>query len=468
MALASCQEANSPVELSLSPVYHYQFSSIAKSVDKLSSDKLPLTEFRKVIQAFCMRYFDRSGSPGYYLLQTDTTPVCKPHSPTLEGRTYIAVPNNVIAGNKPLSIGYEVSYINISDAQSSWSLPLSVRRVSVDQTASECALEQLKELFAHPELNFLEELVINTLDSKYGNAYYLAPAHQHLQLVNVVRLRSGMKVFKYQPRANTGGAPGVYGEKYYLRFESKTMEYKSHPRTGQPYEVHQRALLELAPDQKQEIETTTRKGRKLKVTIFHYNDMMIRSKDGNNMKDKPFDVLAVQVKDAKTGEKVFDKEMFIAVCGERKAELSPENTYKFYRRRYDIEPSLRFNKQRLMLTNYQTPDVEHLDNWLLINQLTNWLLYTASDEANLQVQKWEQYLPQNKQTEDAPRLSIAQVRKSAQALFLTFEQSPFEPKKSKKGKGRQNGQTQPPRERYKVVKKTTGKKKPKHQEQQIE
>lgn len=131
MALASCQEAKSPVELSLSPVYHYQYGSISKAIAHLAGSDFERSAIQKSFQRLCWSYLDESVLQPYLLLQTDVTPARKPHSPTLKDRTYIAIPNNVIAGNKPLDIGYDVSFINIGDPESSWSLSLSSRRVSV-------------------------------------------------------------------------------------------------------------------------------------------------------------------------------------------------------------------------------------------------------------------------------------------------------------------------------------------------
>ena len=142
------------------------------------------------------------------------------------------------------------------------------------------------------------------------------------------------------------------------------------------------------------------------------------------------------------------------MAGQRKDEVSTQKGYQVYRQRYDIEPMLRFSKRSLLLDKLQTPVLAHFDNWLLINQMTAWLLYTASDEVNFRPKKWRQYLPKNKQAHQLPRLSIAQTRQAAQALFLTFDPVPFWPLESKKGRPRQKGETQPPRTRYEVVKKT--------------
>ena len=116
MALASFLEARSVVELSLSPLYHYQFSSIAKAIDALARDDATGREVEQAIRSLCLPYAHRP----FYFLQTDTTSLCKAHSPTLSERTYIHTANNTVAGNRPLSVGYEVSFVNLSPDLSSW------------------------------------------------------------------------------------------------------------------------------------------------------------------------------------------------------------------------------------------------------------------------------------------------------------------------------------------------------------
>lgn len=467
MALASCQEARSPVELSLSPVYQYQFSSLFKALDVLGVDQQERYPLQQRIQRNCMSYFDHS-SADYYLLQTDTTPLCKPHSPTLKGRTCVSIPNNMIAGNRPLGIGYELSCINLSDPPSNWSLPLSFKRVALEETAGECALQQLNDLISHPDLPFSKKQVINTADSKYGNARFLAPAHQHPNLINITRLRAGVKVWKqYDGPPQKGHAKKIFGEKYYLHKVSQLKTYR-HPRTGKPTEVFQRSIFELPADEHQRLHSQTRKGRKITIELWRFNNMMIRSKDGHNMKDKPFDLLTIKVTDAHTAKVIFDREMYVAICGQHKHNVSTDQAFGQYRHRYDIEPYLRFAKQRLLLQHYQTPDTHHLDSWLLILQMASWLLYAASDETHLRLRKWEKYLPENKSAAQAKRLSMAQTRKSLQDLFLTFDLAPFKPLKCKKGKGRAKGTTFQPRKRYKWVKKVAHKRNSKTYCEQLE
>jgi hypothetical protein len=345
--------------------------------------------------------------------------------------------------------------VNISEGAAKWSLPLSAERVGVHQTASEKALEQWRQLLSHPELGLSECLCLNTLDSKYGNAAYLAPAFEHGNLVNLARFRAGMKVWEAACKHDTGGAPKVYGEKFYLLPQSRTKACKRHPKTGLPYEVFQRSIFDLPADEYLEFEAQTAQGRSIWIQLWRWDKMMIRSKNGNNMKDKPFSLLGAKVQDAQTGKALFNRGLFVAIAGQRRGEVSTPEGYQVYRRRYDIEPMLRFSKRHLLLDKLQTPVAEHFDNWLVLNQMAAWLLYTASDEVSFRPKKWRQYLPKNKQAHQQPRLSITQTRQAAQALFLTFDPVPFWPLESKKGRPRQKGETQIQRTRYEVVKKTS-------------
>lgn len=454
MALASYEAAKSPTELSESPLYHYHYSNISKVVEHLSFDEEEYKAVQRYIQSHCFSYYAQSD--GHVVLQTDTTPVVKAHSPTLEDRTYIPIPNTVIKGNKPLSIGYEVSCINLS-ADNKWSLPMSVERVASNETATQKALSQLEDLLSHPELNLSGQLCVNVLDSKYGNAVYLSPAFEHDNLVSAVRLKSGMKVYKQDIRTNTGGANGIYGQKYYLIEQSDTKSYDKHPKTGLPYEVERDAILSLPADEKIRLEGSTKKGKAVYIFIRRWKDIMLRSSNGHNMKDKPFDLINVQVREKQTGKPVFKRPMFVALSGKRKEELTTTDAYKDYRKRYDIETYFRFAKQQLMFEKFQTPLKRHFENWMLIQQLTAWLLYAASHETDFNAKEWRKYLPENK-IKQGQRLSIAQTRHSTESLFLTFDPEPFKPIKSKKGKPRQKGETQSQRTQYPVVKKTTKKK----------
>jgi len=119
MALSSDQQARSLVELSLSPLYHYQFSSVFKVTNGLAKKKKAEVSLNQQILDLCLKYALKGRR---ICLQTDVTPIEKKYSSTLEGRQFVNIPNTLIKGNKPITIGYPLSSIHLCCEQK-WSLP---------------------------------------------------------------------------------------------------------------------------------------------------------------------------------------------------------------------------------------------------------------------------------------------------------------------------------------------------------
>jgi hypothetical protein len=146
-----------------------------------------------------------------YILQTDTPPVVKAFSPKLADPQYIFIPNNVIAGNKSLNIGYKYSYVNLSycpELGSRWSLPLSVKRVGCEQASVEVALEQTHALFQNAALPFgTADLVVQNLESGYCTPKFIAPLVESYANLGVnVRLRHGSKVWQQACKESAASA----------------------------------------------------------------------------------------------------------------------------------------------------------------------------------------------------------------------------------------------------------------------
>ena len=121
---------------------------------------------------------------------------------------------------------------------------------------------------------------------------------------------------------------------------------KIYHRKGKTYEVYQRSIFELAHQDYIEIEGQTSRGRNLKIMIWRWTNLLIRTKKGHNMKDKPFDLIASKVIDADSGKLVFNRTMFTTIHGQRKDEITTQQAFETYRHRYDIEPSIKFCKQK--------------------------------------------------------------------------------------------------------------------------
>ena len=465
MSLSSYPEAKSVVELSESPFFHYHYSNLPKILNDIAPDpageKALNTHIRSLISGYLPPIREELGV-SFYGLSTDVTKLLKAYSPTLEGRGYVPIANNVIASNQAIGVGYRVSMTHLNALEQGaegWCPPLVEKRLSVQDNAIEVAVEQIQSLLTDKTLPFESCLCIEKADMGYAHASFLAPLYALENLVCLVRLRPSSKVWQIAPVLEKSsesdspqGAPAIYGKKWYLT--DKTQD-KTYTRKGESYTVWQDSIMDLPPSDTLEVSGTLKNGRKVTLFMSRWNDLLKRTKDGHSMKDKPLDIVRILVQDAQSGEKVFDRPLFIAVSGKRKQEIPTPLVQTQYRERSDVESVYRFGKHSMLLDKLQTPDVKHLDNWLKVWILSVWLLFTARQQTPLMVKVWEKYLPINKTKAEQvnPVLTMPQVRKGISLLFATFDKTPFLPRKYKKGIGRQKGQTQPKRNRFLVIKK---------------
>ena len=89
--------------------------------------------------------------------------------------------------------------------------------------------------------------------------------------------------------------------------------------------------------------------------------------------------------DAQTLESIHKKPMYLAVCGQRRNEITLKNSYqKHYEHR--CEPNNRFIKHQLGLDKLLIQ--LHFDIHLLVIELTEFLLLMASEEVSSKPKKW--------------------------------------------------------------------------------
>jgi len=351
----------------------------------------------------------------------------------------------MISGNKPIGIGYPLSIVNRAEFKSSWSVPFDLQRVKSNEDEIEIAAEQIREICGIEK--FAGSLNINACDSSYGVAKYISQVNDINNLVSIIRLRHGNKVYESAAQA-TGGAPQIYGAEYRLIEESGE---KSYQKKEKRYSKYLSSIYDKKANESQEIEKETKKGKRLKIELRRWSRMKMRTKRGNSMKAVEFEVVGIRVLEKETGKRVFNHDVFVSVVGEERQRLSLEEIAEVFYHRFDLEVVNRFMKQNLFLEGYQTPAVEHLDNWNLLVQEAMWLIWTASPEVEKVSEKWQQYaLPKAAR---GGRKTTSQTRKGMERLILTFEKKPYQPKKCKKGVGRKKGANQEPRKQYEVVKK---------------
>ncbi len=192
---------------------------------------------------------------------------------------------SVVALSKSPVFHHQFSSVTkaISGLASGWSLPFDVRRVKSNEDEVEVAAGQIRVICQSEK--FAKSLNINAADSSYGVAKYISKVNDVSNLVNVLRLRHGNKVWTSEYR-ETGGTPQIYGKQYYLIEESGEKEYRKKEKT---YRKYVSSIYEKEADEYEEIERVTKKGKKLKIEPRRWSGMKMRTKNGYSMKEVEFE-----------------------------------------------------------------------------------------------------------------------------------------------------------------------------------
>ena len=174
----------------------------------------------------------------------------------------------------------------------------------------------------------------------------------------------------------------------------------------------------------------------------------MRGKHGYPMHEHPFTLVRAVVLD-ETGQPLYKRPLWLIVMGKRRAEVSLIETWEAYDQRVDLEHYFRFGKQKLLLNSYQTPDVEHEENWGQIVQLAYILLWLAADLVEDMPRPWEKSQPTEKE-------GLASPSRTQRGFGPIISQigTPANPTKPRgNSPGRTKGQKPVSRKRQPVIKK---------------
>jgi hypothetical protein len=370
----------------------------------------------------------------FWLFGTDATSFSRPFSYTLADRGFVYHPNP-IRSNKPVTIGHQYSLLALLPEKTApsdppWIVPLSVRRIPSHQTETQVGAQQITALLSDETLPFHRDLCVEVADSRYSTPQFLNQMFRHENLVTITRLRGNRTLYRQAPPVEgperQQGHPRWYGERFSLK-EPATW--------GEPEEV---------------VHTvhTSRRGRTYTVHIEGWHHIVMRGKRGQPMHEYPFTVVRIHLLDAQ-GRPVFKRTLWLLVMGKGGHQLSLLEVYEAYRQRYDLEHFFRFGKQKLLLTSYQTPEVEHEENWWQLVQLAYVQLWLARSLAEAMPRPWERYLAK-------PQAGVASPTATQRDLVRIIGQigtPAAAPKPRGKSPGRVRGTRLVPRERHQVVKK---------------
>ena len=368
----------------------------------------------------------------FYLIATDVTPAPRNFSKTLEDRHVVYHPNPA-PGNKPITVGHHFSTVAIlpeKDTKSPpWAIPIRIERIPSGEKGTDIAVWQTAELLDDIELPFNKTLTVNVVDSSYGIASFLGGVCGLENLITIARSRGNRVYFRsldppLEPPSR--GRPKCFGD----RFDMKN------PKTwGEP-------------DQTIDYPFQRSSGKPVTIKLEVWNNLLMRGKKGVSMHQNPFTLIRSRMIN-EDGTPIFKRPLWLIVIGKRKDEISPIDAWLCYRQRYDLEHFYRFGKGNLLLTSYQTPDVEHEENWWEIVGLAYFQLWMARPLAEAFPYPWERYA--QSASEKPCQLGPSQVQRDLERIIRQIGATLPPPKPRGKSSGRPHGYSPGRRKRHPIV-----------------
>ena len=428
-ALSSNSQARSVVELSLEACFRREHTSVFKAITAYRPEWMS----KSLAQLAAVSLPDPRQRP-FWLLAVDTTPQPRLYAQTLKDRSYVYQPA-AIQSNKPVTIGHcysEVVLLPEREVQQDhpWVVPLSSQRVSsVDDKELDGAI-QVNVLLDDPQLPFHEQLCVEVGDTSYSKPKYLFANRPKSNLVTLVRVRRTRTFYRKAPvadRRGSRGHPAWYGAAFSLQDPSTWP----------------------APDETTTTSMTSRRGRVYRVEIDAWHDLLMRGKRKPvhiPMQRYPFILVRIRLYNS-TGELAYSQPLWLLVMGEKRNTLSLLDIHTAYNQRFDIEHFIRFGKQRLMLAGFQTPDLQHEENWWQLAHLAYLQLWVARSLAEDQPRPWERSLP----TAKTQSLSPTRVQRDFERIIRQIGTPASTPKRRGYSPGRRKGTILTHRPRLPVV-----------------
>lgn len=369
----------------------------------------------------------------YWLFGVDVTPVPRHHAETLKDRECVYQPT-VIAGNKPICLGHNYSLLSaIPEAQvaggASWSIPVSVERVTSFESKTDVGLHQVQRLLNDESLPWYEDLCVLVALGDYSHRHFLYPLSISRNRVIVTGCRAN-RVFYRLPDTNTApqrGHPRWYGERFDLKDDTSWSP----------------------PDEYKTLSITTHLGRARTVTLRLWHDLLMKGSKSQPMHRHPFDLLQVELADP-TSKPLFAL-LWLIVFGQERRQLRNCEAYQAYRQRFNLEHGIRFGKQHLLMTQLQTPDVTTEERWVQFSGLASAQLWAARTLVHSLPRPWQQYLPAYRQGLNSPSI----VQRDFSRIIRSIGTPAQSVKPRGKSPGRRQGFTLNPRPKRPIVKRSS-------------
>lgn len=387
------------VELSVSPVFRRQWSSVYEAIQ---DGNPPRSELMKL-------YIKQLTQTKQIVLAGDHTAWSRLNARTLKERTY-EHQVQPMSGTKPVTLGQGYSTIAIvPETEGSWALPLLHERITSFENPIQKAAAQLKLVCSN-----LPTRPISLWDAEYGCASFIKQTSE-IAVDKLMRLRSNRLLYGAPPPYRGTGRPRIHGNKFKLN-DSATW---------------------WTPDQI--IEVKDPKMGSLCIRLW-------RNLHFQQSKDHSMNLIQVQRLDEFGVPKI--KPLWLAWVGIEMPALS--SFWQLYCRRFAIDHWYRFAKQRLHWTLPQLSTPEQCQRWSDLLPLMTWQLWLAHAIVH------DNPLPWHKKQS---KLSPGRVAQAMGGVFAAIGTPSHPPKPRGKSSGWPAGKARARRIRYPTVKKSTNKRK---------
>lgn len=400
-ALLSHTDAQSFVELSLSPYFERRWSSLYDAFEQADIKRDPLRQL-------LMECLPTSPTGQRRVFGVDASSIARPLSRTARDRTYVHA-SNLPEGSKPVTPGWQFSTIALLPEQpSSWTAPVDSLRIPSDKTQGEVAKEQLQAL-----LPGLTESDLLIADGYYGSALFVGLIAD-LPLSLLARFAKNRVLYRpAPPRTGRRGAPKKDGTAFKV----------SDPTTH------------LTPDACWEGEDAT--GQALSVACWQN----LHFKQARQVSVAVVRVTRAAATDTQRDPRV---SWFLFVG----AALPPLSEIPaLYARRYSLEHAFRFDKQDLLWEQARLRTPEQFQAWTDLVTCVHFQLVLARALPGAR-RPWER--------ESRP-LSPQQVRRAMGGILRQLGTPARSCRVRGKSPGRTPGAIVKKATRYKVVYKATAK-----------
>jgi hypothetical protein len=420
-ALASNTTARSVVELSLSPNFRRGHSSLYDAIAsglraRQGAAAGSLQErLRRVVASLLP---SPSGPERPWLFSVDSLPMARPHALKLAERSWVHQAQPV-SGRQPITIGHEYSLLMaLPERQAQepvWTLALDAQRLSGSASSAQVAGQQVAAILEDPSLPWHGQRCIVVADSRYSADSFLAPLVKHPSLVAITRLRSN-RVLYQRPAPRLPGSLG------------RSRRYGAAFRLRQP---------STWPSPAASVCLTRLSGRQTwQLSLQLWLDLQLVA-DGPGRPTHLVNLVRVVARRA-DGRSAFPRDLWLAVAGQARTELSLEQVDEAYRRRFDQEHGHRCLRRRLLFNAYQTPVVQHEETWVQLVLLAQAQLFAARQLASYQPRPWD---PRPREAARPTMLGPTMVQRGLDRIFTQIGTPARSPKRRGNAPGRTTGQS---------------------------